>query len=88
MTVADLMLSDGNWHNLTLHSHNRELRLIIDDKKVGEELDSDGVHDFLDPYLTTLSIGGVRKDLFQLPDSVPLGKSCSFCMFISVSSAL
>ncbi|KAK6636221.1 hypothetical protein RUM43_009879 [Polyplax serrata] len=73
MTVTELMLSDGNWHNLTLHSHNRGVRLIVDGKKAGEELDSEGVHDFLDPYLTSLSIGGARKELFQPSELVPLG---------------
>lgn len=74
MTVTELMLSDGNWHNLTLHSHNRGVRLIVDGKKAGEELDSEGVHDFLDPYLTSLSIGGARKELFPSSELVPLGE--------------
>ncbi|XP_067625323.1 cadherin-related tumor suppressor-like [Eurosta solidaginis] len=54
-------LNDGKWHNLTLYTSQRILRLHIDGRSVGEELDTAGVHDFLDPYLTLLSIGGVRR---------------------------
>ncbi|XP_076279539.1 cadherin-related tumor suppressor fat [Lasioglossum baleicum] len=58
-------LADGRWHNLTLHSYLRGLRLLIDGVQTGEELDSAGVHDFLDPYLSVLSIGGVSQDLYH-----------------------
>lgn len=74
MTISDLMLSDGVWHNITLHSQNGGLGLIIDNNKVGEELDSAGVHDFLDPYLTTLSVGGANKASFYSSDSMPPGQ--------------
>ncbi|XP_043256897.1 cadherin-related tumor suppressor [Colletes gigas] len=57
-------LADGHWHNLTLHSYFRGLRLFIDGVQTGDELDSAGVHDFLDPYLSVLSIGGVSQDLY------------------------
>lgn len=57
-------LADGHWHNLTLHSYFRGLRLFIDGVQTGEELDSAGVHDFLDPYLSVLSIGGVSQELY------------------------
>lgn len=52
-------LADGHWHNLTLHTYSRGLRLLVDSVLMGDELDSAGVHDFLDPYLSVLSIGGV-----------------------------
>ncbi|XP_037957800.1 cadherin-related tumor suppressor [Teleopsis dalmanni] len=58
-------LNDGKWHNVTLFASNRVLRLLIDNVKTGEELDVSGVHDFLDPYLTVLSVGGVRREHFQ-----------------------
>ncbi|XP_034473872.1 cadherin-related tumor suppressor [Drosophila innubila] len=51
-------LHDGKWHNVSLHSQSRTLHLLIDGRQVGDELDVAGVHDFLDPYLTTLSVGG------------------------------
>lgn len=63
-------LADGKWHNVTLHAFNRVLHIEIDGKRVGDELDSAGVHDFLDPYLTVLSVGGVRRELF-LQDTIP-----------------
>ncbi|CAB0008571.1 unnamed protein product [Nesidiocoris tenuis] len=62
MTVADLSLSDGRWHNITLKSANRGLRVYIDHHRVGDELDSAGVHDFLDPYLTYLAVGSYHKE--------------------------
>ncbi|XP_011183876.2 cadherin-related tumor suppressor [Zeugodacus cucurbitae] len=63
-------LNDGKWHNLTLYTSNRVLRLLIDSNKVGEELDTAGVHDFLDPYLTVLSIAGVRREHYP-QDNIP-----------------
>lgn len=57
-------LADGRWHNLTLHSYFRGLRLLVDNVQTGEELDPAGVHDFLDPYLSVLTIGGVSQDLY------------------------
>lgn len=59
---TNVILSDGQWHNLTLHTEHRIVRVYIDSEKVGEELDSESVHNFLDPYLTYLSVGGVNKD--------------------------
>lgn len=63
-------LDDGKWHNVTLHIHTRVLNIYVDGRRVGDELDASGVHDFVDPYLTVLSLGGVRRDLFAL-DSIP-----------------
>ncbi|XP_059476479.1 cadherin-related tumor suppressor [Neocloeon triangulifer] len=60
MTVDSAEVSDGNWHRVSLHSQGRGLRLLLDGVRVGDELDSAGVHDFLDPYLTTIAIGGAR----------------------------
>ncbi|XP_061398166.1 cadherin-related tumor suppressor, partial [Musca vetustissima] len=73
MTIANTnKLNDGKWHNLTLHTSNRILRFIIDGSRAGEELDYAGIHDYLDPYLTVLSVGGARKEFLQaehLPSS-------------------
>ncbi|GAB0089240.1 Cadherin-related tumor suppressor [Sergentomyia squamirostris] len=63
-------LADGKWHNITLHTYSRVLHVLVDGKLIGDELDSAGVHDFLDPYLTVLSVGGVRRELVAL-DTVP-----------------
>ncbi|KAJ8896879.1 hypothetical protein PR048_002225 [Dryococelus australis] len=67
MTVSEgESLSDSQWHNLTLHSHPTwGMRLLLDGQKVGDELELAGVHDFLDPYLTTLSVGGARRELLR-----------------------
>ncbi|KYN09067.1 Cadherin-related tumor suppressor [Trachymyrmex cornetzi] len=62
-------LADGRWHNLTLHAYARGLRLLIDGTLTGDELDLAGVHDFLDPYLSVLSIGGVSQDLYYAPSA-------------------
>lgn len=59
MTVQETStLNDGKWHNVSLFSESRSLRLIVDGRQVGDELDIAGVHDFLDPYLTILNVGG------------------------------
>lgn len=58
-------LDDGNWHNLTMAIGAKSLKLFLDGQKVGEELDSAGVHDFLDPYLTKMYLGGVDREYFS-----------------------
>uniref|UniRef100_A0A1I8PJD7 Cadherin-related tumor suppressor n=1 Tax=Stomoxys calcitrans TaxID=35570 RepID=A0A1I8PJD7_STOCA len=70
MTISNPgKLNDGKWHNITLYTANRILRIIIDGARVGEELDFVGVHDYLDPYLTVLSVGGVRRE-YLLPEHI------------------
>ncbi|XP_034946688.1 cadherin-related tumor suppressor [Chelonus insularis] len=64
-------LADGRWHNLTIFTHLREVKVLVDGILTGDELDSVGVHDFLDPYLTVLFIGGIRQDFYHL-DTFPI----------------
>lgn len=81
MTINGLeSLSDGKWHNITLFSFNRVLSIHVDGKRVGDELDAPNVHDFLDPYLTTLSIGSARRELFA-KDNVPISFEGCFANF-------
>lgn len=65
--TSDIFLSDGAWHSFTLDSHDRTLRLYLDGSRIGEELDAVGVHDFLDPYLTHLAVGGAKRE-WRSPD--------------------
>lgn len=81
MTISNLeSLSDGKWHNITLYSFNRILSIHVDGKRIGEELDAPNVHDFLDPYLTSLSIGSARRELFA-KDNVPVSFEGCFANF-------
>lgn len=80
MTINSSSLSDGKWHNITLHASNRVLKIYVDDKRYGDELDASNVHDFLDPYLTIFSIGGARKELF-IENYVPNGFEGCFANF-------
>lgn len=61
----DKHLDDGNWHNLTMVVGAKSLKLFLNGQKVGEELDSASVHDFLDPYLTKMYLGGFDRDYFS-----------------------
>ncbi|XP_050549134.1 cadherin-related tumor suppressor [Daktulosphaira vitifoliae] len=61
-------LDDGNWHNLRMVIGAKSLKIFLNDNKVGEELDSASVHDFMDPYLTKLYLGGM--DLEYLPGKI------------------
>ncbi|KYB27849.1 cadherin-related tumor suppressor [Tribolium castaneum] len=72
MTEPHVRVTDGQWHNLTLHSHSRVLEILLNGVRIGDELDSEGVHDFLDPYLTYLSLGGAQASLYYARGSVPL----------------
>ncbi|XP_063532868.1 cadherin-related tumor suppressor [Cydia strobilella] len=64
--VEQVDVADGTWHNVTLFSLGRSIRLIVDGANVGEELDAAGVHDFLDPYLTVISFGGVKTEFLPV----------------------
>ncbi len=59
-------VSDGVWHNLTLLLSPQSLTFQLDSRPVGDELDPNTIHNFLDPYLTSLTFGGT-------PDPVLLG---------------
>ncbi|XP_031340977.1 cadherin-related tumor suppressor [Photinus pyralis] len=64
-------VTDGQWHNLTLRSHVHGLEILVDGHRIGDELDSAGVHDFLDPYLTYISIGGASKTVYHVASVLP-----------------
>lgn len=70
MTVEDRMVADGSWHNVTLTSEFRTLRLLLDDVEVGDELDMSIVHDFMDPYLTSVILGAANKDTHSVNENV------------------
>ncbi|KAA0192694.1 hypothetical protein HAZT_HAZT002492 [Hyalella azteca] len=57
MTIVDVPVSDGEWHNLTLLSAHGVLQLALDEADVGEALELPLVHDFLDAYLTSITVG-------------------------------
>lgn len=69
MTIEDVFVSDGSWHNVTLVSRQQSLRMMLDGQAVGDELDTLIVHDFLDPYLTTVVVGASDKDVNGISDS-------------------
>lgn len=71
MTDSHVSVTDGQWHNITLHSHSRGLEILLNGVRIGEELDSAGVHDFLDPYLTYMSVGGAQRNVYYARDSDP-----------------
>ncbi|CAG0879406.1 unnamed protein product [Cyprideis torosa] len=58
MTLHDLHLADGTWHNLTVVRFNQSVFIEVDGQLAGDELEATSVHDFLDAYLTDLSLGG------------------------------
>ena len=66
MTVTQADLTDGGWHNLTLAIVDNTLHIIMDDVKVGDALFATSVHDFLDAYLTQMTLGGAS----ELPKTV------------------
>lgn len=91
MSIENREVTDGQWHNVTLLSKYRTLRLLLDDEEVGDELDMSIVHDFLDPYLTSLTLGGVSNGIVNLYDN-PSGTNCFnneiFFFFIYVIPAM
>ena len=75
MSIDNREVTDGQWHNVTLLSKYRTLRLLLDGEEVGDELDMSIVHDFLDPYLTSLTLGGASSGIVNLYDN-PTGTAC------------
>ena len=73
MTIIDSSVNDGVWHNLTLLAIDGSLKLYLDDAHVGDELDLHFVHDFLDAYLTSLTLGAAPRFSGTLPYT-PEGK--------------
>lgn len=71
MTDTHPIVTDGLWHNITLYTHNKGIKIMLDGLKLGDELDSAGVHDFLDPYLNYLSLGGAIRNLYYVQDTLP-----------------
>lgn len=65
-------LDDGKWHNVTLYSSNHIVSVFVDGHRAHDEFESSGVHDFADPYLAVLSIGGIRREL-SYQDTMPPG---------------
>ncbi|CAG0913258.1 unnamed protein product [Notodromas monacha] len=55
-----LDISDGSWHNLTLILGTQALTFELNGNPVGDELDPNTIHNFIDPYLTSLTFGGTR----------------------------
>lgn len=74
MTIPEVTVNDGNWHNLTLLAAQSALRLILDGDIIGDELDLPFIHDFLDAYLTSLTLGSAPRFTGQLPYT-PTGTS-------------
>ena len=68
---SDVHVSDGEWHNVTLWHQHGIIRLLLDDGMVGDELDGSSVHDFLDPYLTKLTLGGAHDQDLLTNDIIP-----------------
>ena len=66
MTIENTAVADGSWHNVTLTSKLRTLRLFLDGAEVGDELDMAIVHDFMDPYLTSIILGAANKDVYNI----------------------
>lgn len=75
------ILNDGKWHNVALHSINQIVAISIDGRQVGDDFDASGVHDFADPYLNVISIGGIRRDLPYQENVAPVGFNGCFANF-------
>lgn len=73
MTGSHPIVTNGQWNNLTLYSHSKGVEILLNGGRIGEELDSTGVHDFLDPYLTYMSVGGAdyQKYYANIPFPAP-----------------
>lgn len=76
MSLGEVKVDDGHWHNLTLASVDRVLRILLDGKPAGEELEVSSVHDFLDAYLTSLTLGAAPHFSPTFTRKLLKSKSC------------
>lgn len=68
MTIENVNVADGSWHNVTLLSKFRTLALFLDGHQLGDELETSIVHDFMDPYLTSLFLGATSPEARNFHD--------------------
>ena len=61
MTVMEPRVDNGVWHNLTLLLSDESFVLLLNGKFVGEQLEMAAIHDFLDAYLTTFTLGAAPE---------------------------
>ena len=58
---TEVAVNDGSWHTITLKvSQNNVLNLILDEVKVGFEIEFSAVHDFMEAGLEAVTIGGAK----------------------------
>ncbi|XP_064481963.1 cadherin-related tumor suppressor-like [Ornithodoros turicata] len=78
VTLVSRKVSDGRWHTITLWKNldnNNLITLSVDD--LSEEIRAEkAVHDFLDPFLTSLAIGGHWEQNSVAHDSVRDFQGC------------
>jgi protocadherin Fat 4 len=57
---TDVNVADGSWHTLRLEATGNVLRLLLDESRVGYEVEFSAVHNFLDPNMDKYIIGNAN----------------------------
>ena len=55
---TDVNVADGSWHTVTIEVRDNVLQLLLDESRVGFEVEYSAVHNFMDPNLDKVIVGG------------------------------
>ena len=59
-------VADGSWHTITIEVHENVLVLLLDESRVGFEVEFSAVHNFFDPLLDKVIIGNLNFSVKSL----------------------
>ncbi|XP_022249667.1 cadherin-related tumor suppressor-like [Limulus polyphemus] len=76
LSVDNINVADGSWHTLTLIIRAGKINITLDGEWQSTDIESQ-IHDFLDPFLTTMTIGGHWNQVIdQRDNSIPGFQGC------------
>ena len=55
---TNINVADGSWHTITIEVHENVLQIFLDESKEGFDVEFSAVHNFMDPALDKVIIGG------------------------------
>ncbi|GAB6027296.1 hypothetical protein CHUAL_001579 [Chamberlinius hualienensis] len=65
LTLSDASVSNGEWHNVSMVQKGNTIYVGLNGDEMKKQVDVSTVHEFLDPYLTKVIVGGAEADLFS-----------------------
>ncbi|CAM1319654.1 FAT4 (predicted), partial [Pycnogonum litorale] len=70
ITIGDVNVNDAEWHTVTLEDDGSGFIVKLDSDHRSDKIDNFLLHPFLDPYLTSLHVGGSLHKIFDDNDII------------------